>query len=1052
MAYCNGQMDTMTLINVPQNKLNDSWKAKSITQINSNNPYDIASKIALSEWSYSDNAVVAVIQDQYEKPNNVTEGKLSGSVPAYNIGHQKFDIQEPTIGIGGTYKYFNINDKQYKYIVTKLSWPNNVDYDLQLYDTQLGMVDNGANGYSEQMFEGLAEVVGSYIHNYGKWGVSVTSVPTKSVDQASSNTQGGLLTTALKNLAKGLKNVGTVDISLYSGTMINIPPSPFGCRDVDFTLTWNNPSTHLGFTLLDPTGTEICSSLSKAEITSGKVASETKNGEASMHVDRLGECRVGENYSVCVFSLDDISQPIDFTLKYSWHQNFSKTEGECFASASNGAVLASALNAPLLYVSPSKVPSATKDTINKLGVKNIYLVNIGSHLSKDAKSDLSSVGTITEYNNAGEIYTAINEKTGNTKTTVFTTIDPWTYWYVAEDKPAEEYPGALFVGPASFIAAQHGSPVAIIDLHPQLSQATVYPTDFWVKTVATRNEPTAGSMLMSGREVYSFLEEYCLGKLEPGKAANQIQETLITVADQYDIGVPWDRMLTGAALPGRFWGSPVDTAYAISRNVFYPALIFVNPAMQGETTLINGSSSKSELIGGRLKNPRGSTLVITKQSGEEKFTYPVLQTYNTYAYKVNEKGWKYWNFKYTTADGIIPYVTPSPDPIDDGATDKAGAYYPDISDSEVIPFYANRAGYGNVFSTNFDATVENLNRGVLLWVEECHGWQPQGGMITMWDPNNPYVKEDNPWRAYEPILLYPGHLRNLPLWAIYELSGKKTKPLIKFHLLPEIGSTENPDVAAVNTQKVLINKIAKRLGLPLDFWSAHGIVVVRDRLKHPLQALKEGLLIVNIYGGDDQVTISSVSGSFTMKSETGIDFDNVLKNLHSCGLNTVSCLPAYTYLHMTWMRHGMSYEIIDPWSTSDWSSLWNQMLIKLFAEGYTVGQAYELGMRACGPEPIVGQWWWDKLENVELFGDPSLRVFVPGTDYSNANHWEQADTAPLRYDAEASVDGHMPFGVTSYPNEKAPLTLWQQYMWLIVALLAIVILVIVAVAMSRKKK
>jgi hypothetical protein len=486
-------------------------------------------------------------------------------------------------------------------------------------------------------------------------------------------------------------------------------------------------------------------------------------------------------------------------------------------------------------------------------------------------------------------------------------------------------------------------------------------------------------------------------------------------------------------------------------------MIFVNPAMQGETTLINGSSSKSKLIGGRLRDPVGSTLVITKQSGEEKFTYPILQTYNAFSYKFNEKAWKVWNFKYSTADGIIPYITPSPDPIDDGATDKAGAYYPDMSETEVIPFYATKAGYDNVFTTNFEASVENLNRGVLIWIECCHGGQKDGGVITMWDPDNPYVHEDNPWRAYEPIMLYPGHLRNFPQWMIYMLAGEKqtslTKEFIKFHILPEISSTENPDVAVANPQLVLINKIAKKLHLPLDFWGANGVMVYRDRLKHPLQALKEGLPLVNIYAGDGKVTISPRSGQLaTQKAEFGIDFDNALENLHSCGLNTISCLPAYTYLHMTWMRHGMVYQIIDPWTTTDWAGVWNQMLIKRFAMGDTVGQAYELGMRACGPEFLVGQSWWDKWENVELFGDPSLRVFVPGTEYSDNNHWEQKDTMPLRYDAEASVDGHMPFGVTSYPNAKEPMTFWQQYLWIIVILIVIAILVIATIALSRKKK
>ena len=1058
MAYCNGQLDQMTLINVPKNKLDSSWKAKEYTTIESDNPYDIANKIALSEWSYSDNAVVAVIQDQFEKINTLTQGTVSGSVLAYTIGHQHFDVQKPVIGVGGTYTYFDINDKNYKYIVAELTWSNHVDYDLQLYDDKLGMVDNLARGFPEVPKYGLVEVVGSYIHNYGKWGVSVTAVPVKNVDQTTNDNQDGPVISSLKDLAKAIKDTGDVDITLYPGTIINIPQSPFGCRDIDFTLTWNNPDTTLGFTLLDPTGTEICSSLSKEEVTSGEVekTSETTSGEASVHVDRLGECRGGENYSICVFSLNEIVQPLDFTLEYSWHQNFSKTEGEYFTSASNGAVLASTLNAPLLYISPSQITSATKDTLYKLGVKNIYLINIGNHLSKDVKTKLNDIDTINEYSEASDLYKAINEKTGNTKTTVFTTIDPWTYWYTEERIPAGEYPGALFVGPAAFIAAQHGSPVVTVELHPQLSQATVYPTDFWVKNAKSRDEPTSGSMLLSGKEVYNFLEENDLGKLEPGKAADQIQETIITVAGQFDIGGPWDRMFTGAALNGRFCFSPVDTAYWISRNVFYPAMIYVNPAMQGENTYINGSSSVSKLIGGRIQPPYGSTLVVTP-SPDTKFTYPVLQTYTAFSYKFNEFASKVWGFKYTTADGIIPYESPSPDPIDDGATDKAGAYYPDMSESEVIPFYVKRAGYDNVFSTNFDATVENLNRGVIIWVECCHGGQNLGGVISMWDPNNPYIHEENPWRAYEPILLYPGHWKTFPKWIIYVLSGCEpsllTKELIKFHILPEIGSTKNPDVAVQNFNLILINKIAEKLNLPLDFWGANGIMLYRDRLKHPLQAIKEDLPLVNIYDGDGKVTISPRSGqAVSMAPYYGIDFDNALKNIHSCGLNTISCLPAYTYLSMTWMRHGMTYQIIDPWTTTDWAGVWNQMLIKLFAEGYTVGQAYELGMRACGPEFLVGQWWWDKWENVCLFGDPSLRVFVPGTDYSDANYWTQKDTQSVSYDSELNIQGHMPYGATSYPHARQPeKPFLEKYIWYI-AIIIIVILIIILIAASRSRK
>lgn len=1051
MSYCNGQLDQMTLLNVPKNKLDSSWQARDYTMIEGTDPYTIASELALSEWSYSDNAVIAVIDETFEKPNEMTKDEISGSLPAYTIGHKQFEVEQPVIGTGGTYKSFQITDEHYKYVVAELSWPNRMDLDLQLYDSQLGMVENAAGDYKEPQ----VEVVGSYIHNYGKWQISVSAVPKKGMYKTMNEDPqtGGLFKgTAIKELVKTLKNTGDVDIWFYPGTIVDLMTTPFGCRNAEFTLTWDNSDTSLGFTLLDPAGTEICSSLTKEEISSGEVK-ESAN-EASVHVGMLGECREGENYSICIFSLDDISRPIDFELEYSWQQNFSKKEADCFVSATNGAVLASALNSPLLYVSPSKITDATKDVLYKLGIENIYLVNIGDHLSEQVKDEIDTVAPIKEsYQESKKIYDAIREKTGGNDV-IFTTIDPWTYWYVAELKPAGEYPAALFAGPAAYIAAQHGSPVLIVDKHPRLSQAITYHNDFWTKHAAERHffEPSSGSMVLSGMQVYDFLEDYELAKLEEGGPAEQNKETIITVAGQYDIGTPWDRIFTGAAYPGRFWGSPVDTAYMICRNIFYPALIFQNPATD-TVKLINGSSSKVQRIGGRLKDPKGINLVITKPSQEEEFRYPVLQTYNCYIYRFNELASKQWDFKYTRADGIIPYVTDSLDPIDDGITSKSGAYYPDLSESEVIPVYAKRAGYDNVFSTNFDDVVRDLNRGVLIWVENCHGYHTDGGLITMWDPNNPYNYEENPWRAYEPILLNPGNLRELIRWIIYgptgETQSKLTDGLVRFHLLGEVGSTKNPDVSTINTQLVFINKIVMKLHIPVDLWGANGIMMHRDRLRHPLQALAKGLPLVNIYQGDGKVTISPLSGSQTMIAKTGLDFDDALENLHSCGLNTISCLPACTYLHLTWARHGMTYQIIDPWTTTDWAGVWSQMLIKRFAMGDTLGEAYERGMRACGPEFLVGQWWWDKWENVELFGDPDLRVFVPGTEYSDANYWEREDTRPLRYDEVFSADGHMPFGATDYPNEKTPPMLLYEYLW---ALVVIVITIVIIISYSLIKK
>ncbi len=571
------------------------------------------------------------------------------------------------------------------------------------------------------------EVTASYIHNYGTWEVSVSAVPMK----GPSKPMGKMESIYYESTASDIKKLSSksnkdldVEVSLYPGTDVKLAPSPFGCRNVDFTLKWDNPNVQLGFTLLDPVGIEIAASFSQEELTSGKF--EESTGKITLHVDRLGECRNGENYSICVFALNDVSFPVDFTIEYSWQQNFSKIEGDCLASATNGAVLASSLNAPLLYTSPSDLSTSTVDVLYKLGVENIYLVNIGNHLSDDVEREIRNIARIkNEYRTPREIYDDIRSITKQNDI-IISTIDPWSYWRVAELKPAGEYPGALFVGPASYIAAHHGSPVILVDIHPRLSQAITYATDFWIKFASKRAiEPSSGNQYLSSKLAYSFFEDYGFGEIDKdehgkvAKSAHQDHEVMITVAGQYEIGAPWDRAFTGAALPGRFWGSPVDSAYAICRNMFYPAMIFVNPAMH-KVTLINGSKSTTGGLFSRLRNPRGVSLVITKKSGPEDFQYPVLQTYNTYQYRFNEKATKnYRNFLYTTADGITPYVQPSQDgSIDDGAAHgKKGAYYPDLSESEVIPFYCKKAGYSNVFSTNFKYVNENLNRGVLIWVD-----------------------------------------------------------------------------------------------------------------------------------------------------------------------------------------------------------------------------------------------------------------------------------------------------------------------------------------------
>jgi hypothetical protein len=562
-------------------------------------------------------------------------------------------------------------------------------------------------------------------------------------------------------------------------------------------------------------------------------------------------------------------------------------------------------------------------------------------------------------------------------------------------------------------------------------------------------------MVLTGRSVIDFLEDY--GYNLP-KNKEDIA-TMITVAGQFDIGFSWDRTFAGRLIPGRFCFSPVDTAYQISRSVFYPALIFENPALQGPVTLTTGSESTTKPYIGKIMNPRGTDLVITKDQEEKQFTYPILHTYNVYQYKFNEIAPSAWGGKYTTANGITPGETPSNFPIDMGVVEgKVAAYYPDIHETYVTPIYAEKAGYSNCYSTNFEKIVENLNSGSIMWMEACHGHDGHYGGLSLRNPESPYVFEENPWRAYDRVFagarnwkelgqyISQGYLDFLPP-SVAKILGNTIRVfgIVPNIMLPDVASTENPDAESSNPYIVGVPILGSILFDAFHYAPAQDKPFSRVLSKIPILGRS-----FRVYG-DGTVIDSSIAGLDVMKTSNGIDFDDNLDNLHCMGLNSCSCLAAGTYWQMTMTRHGSSYIILDPWSTSWYSALWFQNIPRQLALGDTIGQAYEKGMELVGAEYLIDQWWWDLNENVLFYGDPDLRILTPSTEFDSEekNYWEKEDVKPISFDKETSIEGHMPFGATSHPNERQPQPIMP--IWLIAVLGIIIILLIVLVGIGRKK-
>ncbi len=1024
MGYCNGKLDKMILINVPESKVKQ-WSARNISAITGTTPYEIAAKIALHDWAYADDAVIAVIDDVAEN-YSTTKGEIKGTfVSGKEVKTEHFEVEQ-TNSLNPTYYEFTVPEG-YKHIRADVWWDCMIaggfiaippgDPDIQLFCQRGNEWMQAAAVAKWNILEGVVEHAETYVYNNGVWRIGITDIPTEDIPQI--DLFGGLLSIqgSIWKILRGLRKSVTynVDVTMHPGMEIEIPDSPpFGCRNAEFILEWGNANVNLGFSLIGPAGEEIAS-----------VANESSNGMQRLHIERLGECLPKENYSLCIFAIDtQPAESVDFTITYSWHQNVSRKEGEYLASASEGAILASVVNAPLLYVSPSKIPSDTSKALRTLGVKNVYVIDIGNHLSKSTHKKLRKVVDIKEmYTDYKETYGAIRSITKKSDI-IFSTIDPWTYWYSEELRPAGEFEGALFIGPAAYIAAHHGSPLLLVDNHPELSSALVWHNEFWRRHVDQRLEfrPTVAEMHLTGKRVYTFLSNHNFD--EEG------METMITIADQYDIGISWDRVFAGKATPGRICGSPVDASYWISRNIFYPALIFQNPALDSKgVMLINGSVSTRRAIG-VIGKPFANTLVIKRPSQEENFKYPVLCSFVTHKYRFNERGSSYYGSIYQCADGLTPGKDFTFNPIDQGLGKKysgiEGAIFPDMSESEVVPVYLTRGGYDVAFSTALEPVAHNLNNGVILWIHASHGLHLDGGSTLFWEPDVGFssydplskivkvfagaVKDENPWRGYE--------------WYM--------------------GSTEEPDTMSmdiIGTFPFTNLKFPLRTGLD---WS-----LAREPVKEFLNRVIPFFAPFEVDDRYDGVVGSFYFSRYQYVDKNATDIDALLGNIHSAGFITSICQTSNTYFHLSLIRHGSVFQIQDPWPTSWYGTVWRQSIPRDIALGDTIGEAYVKGISHVGilytTEPP--QWWWDNMENVVLFGDPDLRVWVPNTEYSSNNYWEKDEVQPLQY-GEFDVDGHMLYGSTHHPHEKKPFpTLVFSFIGIV-----LVVIIFVAVAMKHKKK
>lgn len=1055
MSYCNQELDEITLINVDEDKLDVTWKADQYHTISENTPQNIASKLALHDWSHSDEAVVSVIPEQYSKEKEIVSDSVTGKIFPEEVNTDTSFSLSQTNSLNPVFHEFTV-PKEYTFIKAETWWDCLIlgpgimaptgDPDIQLYCKQ----DDGWMQASAASFWNVYQPAGreytqSHVYEPGPWRVGITDLPTEGDVPEKQFLGGNIILQG--SLLEALKPKVTyhVDVTMFPGTIIDFPDSPpFGCNDATITVSWKDSNIDLGCSIIGPGGENIFTSLNN-----------TGSSSHTIHLDTLGHCKETENYQISVFSLHSLSKEVSFTVDYQWKQEITKDESDALTSATQGAVLASMHNAPLLYTNTSELSSETREVLRKLGVQTIHLVDIGNHLDQRVKQELQTIATTTSYENYESIYDAI-QKDSTSNDIVFSTIDPWTTYYLGELCPAEETEKALFIGPAAYLAAHHGCPVFIVDNHPLLSSAVTWHNEFWKRNADDRyfNPPSTAEMVLTGKRIYEFLDHYGFDK--------EGEEFIVTVADQYDIGIPWDRIFPGVAHAGRICGSPVDTSNWIARTVFYPAIVFENPGLQRELSLINGSVSQrgyQGIFGRRFKDPFltlniGNYVKVREQQVTD-YQFPVQCSFITHRHRFNERAQSYYGMKYQCADGTIPGETATLEPIDQGTiekyTEKTGAYFPDMTETEIIPFYLKKGGYSPVFSTNASAVTSNVNDGVLLWIHTAHGLETDGGKAEFWDPLEGFSKAPLLNRFAQFFYIWYNLLSKVPLISPTPSFSSLIEPNPWRGYEWYLGSTDEPDTMSMDIKGIL-----PFTNLHIPFLPALGQdwVLAKKPVREMLNTLIPFVDPFTVDDLHDGVIATSFFSRLQNSFQTGVDLEEQLGNMHSAGFITSMCQTSNTYLHLMMIRHGSVFQVQDPWPTSWYGAVWRQSIPRDIILGDTVGEAFSKGISHVGSLYITNppQWWWDTAENVVFFGDPCLRMYVPSTTYSDNNNWQCPET--VAYEKELSLAGHTPFGASHYPNEikGSSLVLYLFYFLLIIGIILVIMVGIKAKKKHSKKK
>ncbi|MBY8997649.1 MAG: hypothetical protein KGD60_07950, partial [Candidatus Thorarchaeota archaeon] len=223
---------------------------------------------------------------------------------------------------------------------------------------------------------------------------------------------------------------------------------PANAKWLNVSLIWDNAATDLNLALVDPSGRLVMWA------PAGSILSNPGRELIELPYPMSGDWTILAAWMDATEELNNI--------ELSWTISRLPTDIQSYMeSAANAAVLASLLNAPLLYVYEDQIPAETDWALTRLGVTEIYLVDPANLQDVGLPALLSAYGFLNDLPSYSNVVSMINSLSGSLDVVVTVPVGD----------------GNEFFAPAAFSAAAHGSPV--LSLCGNTNELTTRAQETW---------------------------------------------------------------------------------------------------------------------------------------------------------------------------------------------------------------------------------------------------------------------------------------------------------------------------------------------------------------------------------------------------------------------------------------------------------------------------------------------------------------------------------------------------------------------------------------------